>query len=541
VGTPDPASPFFRTSSPPPSPMSPDHFEPVLSTEAMRQADRRTIEAFDLPGRVLMETAGRGVCDVLERVLGPASGRRVLVLCGTGNNGGDGLVIARVLHARGAEVHAVALADEGDLTEDAAANLRALHEVAAHAEGLRLEVSDRPDALNPYWPEVVVDALLGIGVTGPLREPVGAFARWVNACPAPAVAVDVPSGLDSETGRAAEGTVRAALTVTMAARKPGHLFGEGPEHCGRVEAVDIGVPPHLLAEASRQEGSGLRSTDAAVRDLLPRRAGDAHKYTAGRVLAVAGSRAFPGAAVLTATAAARAGAGAVVLAVPEAARPLVLPHLTEVMTAPMPDTPEGTFGRAALDPILERARDADALVLGPGLGRVDETQALLRRLLPRLERPAVLDADGLTALAGHTDLLRQAAAPLVLTPHLGELRRLAGTDDLDEDRRIRLAVTWAQRWNVVLVVKGMPSVVGTPEGRAYVSAPASPALATAGTGDVLAGMIAGLLAQGVPPAAAALCALHVGGRAAERYARRRGVASLLASDLLREVPYVLYG
>jgi len=517
------------------SPAELDLFEPVLSTEAMRAADRATMEEFGLAGRVLMETAGRGVCDAVEQRLGPMEGRRVLVLCGTGNNGGDGLVIARVLHARRAEVRAVILAGADRLTEDAAANLTALRTVAEGASGLTVDVLDDPAGLNPYWPEVVVDALLGIGVSGPLREPLAAFCRWTHATPAPVVAVDVPSGLDSETGHAAEGTVRAALTVTMAARKPGHLFASGPEHCGEVEVVDIGVPPHLMAEALAAEGSARRSTDAAVRALLPLRSADAHKYTAGRVLAVCGALAFPGAAVLAATAAARAGAGAVTLAIPESARPLAQAHLVEVMSAPMPETPDGTLALAALDPILERAESADAVVLGPGLGRHAETQTLVRRLLPRLRCPVVLDADGLTALAGHADLLRSLQAPLVLTPHLGEFRRLAG-QDLDEDRRIPLAVEWARRWGVTLVVKGMPSVVGTPEGTVYVSAPAPPALATAGTGDVLAGMTAGLLAQGLAPEAAAVCALHVGGRAAERYGQRAAASSLLASDLLTEAP-----
>ncbi len=519
----------------------PDPFEPVLGTEPMREADRRTMEDYGVPGRVLMETAGRGAADAVADLLGGAEGRRVLVLCGTGNNGGDGLVVARVLHARGADVLAAVLADEDDLTEDAAANLRLLRRIAeADDRRLDVEVREATGDLNPWWPEVVVDALLGIGVAGALREPVGAFARWINACPAPVVALDVPTGLDSQTGEAAEDAVRAELTVTMAAKKAGLLFNDGPAHAGRVEVVPIGIPPAVMAEAADAEGSAWLSTDAAVRALLPERAADAHKYTAGKVVTVCGSERFPGAAVLSAEAAARAGAGAVVCCTPEAARPLVEGRLAEPMTAAMPSTDGGGLAEAALEGILEQADGADAVLVGCGIGREDATQRLVRRLLPRLDAPLVLDADGLNAVAGHTDLLRKhAAGRWVLTPHLGELRRLTGKDDLDATDRIGLARAWAARWNCVLVVKGMPSVVGAPGGRVFVGGAGNAALATAGTGDVLAGVTAGLLAQGLDPADAAICALHLGGRAAERWTGRRSLRSMLAGDLLGELPHVL--
>ena len=384
-----------------------------------------------------------------------------------------------------------------------------------------------------------MDALLGIGVTGPLRDPVDALARWINGQSAPIVSLDVPTGLDSDDGTAQPDAVRAGLTVTMAALKAGLLFNDGPAHAGRVEVVDIGIPPHLLADALTMPGCALRSTDAAVRRLLPIRAADAHKYTAGKVVAVAGSRAFPGAAAMASEAAARAGAGAVVCCTPASARPLVAAQRPEVMTAPLPETAEGTLAHDALQDLLDRAADADAVLVGCGLGKHRETQALVRALLPRLEAPLVLDADGLNALAGHAGLLREhAARRWILTPHLGELRRLAG-DDLDATNRIRLAAEWAARWDSVLVVKGMPSVVGVPGGPVLIGGAGGPALATAGTGDVLAGMTAGLLAQGLAPAEAAICALHLGGLAADRYAATRDPRSMLATDLLRELPYLL--
>ncbi len=515
-------------------------FQPVLSTEAMREADRRTMDAFGLPGFALMETAGRGAADAIEEAFGAMAGRRVLVLAGKGNNGGDGLVVARVLAARGAHVRVVTTASEDDATEDTARNLGLFRTLAEHDDRLSLDAFEDVRQVAAAHPaDLVVDALLGIGVAGPLRAPVDALARWVNGQDAPVVALDVPTGLDSDTGVAQADAVRAELTVTMAAHKTGLLLGDGPEHAGRVVVVDIGIPPHLLDEALAAPGSALRSTDAAVRALLPERPRHAHKYTAGRVLVVAGSRSFPGAAVMASLAAARVGAGAVVCCTAASARPLVAAHLTEVMSVALPETDDGGLAPGALEAILDRAEDADAVLVGCGLGKHPDTQRLVRDLLLRLAGPVVVDADGLNALAGHTDLITtHAGGRWVLTPHTGELARLVGTDDLDTTDRIALATAWAERWNSVLVVKGMPSVVGTPAGQVFVGGAGGPALATAGTGDVLAGMTAGLLAQGLAPPEAAVCALHLGGRAADRWAATRQARTLLATDLLAELPHL---
>lgn len=495
---------------------------------------------FGLPGFTLMETAGRGAADAIEEAFGTLAGRRVFVLAGKGNNGGDGLVVARVLAGRRAHVRVVTTATEDEATEDTARNLRLFRTLTEHDDHLALDLFEdirQVAAMHP--PDLVVDALLGIGVTGALRAPVDVLARWINGQEAPVVALDVPTGLDSDTGVAQDEAVRADLTVTMAAPKSGLLFNDGPMHAGRVEVVDLGIPPHLLGDALTMPGSALRTTDAAVRALLPERPRDAHKYTAGRVLVVAGSRAFPGAAVMASQAAARAGAGAVVCCTANSARPLIEAHLTEVMTVGLPETDDGSLAPDALDALVAQAARADAVLVGCGLGKHPATQRLVREVLPRLNRPVVVDADGLNALAGHTDLLsKQAEDQWVLTPHTGELQRLIGTNDLDTTDRIALAAEWAERWNSVLVVKGMPSVVGTPEGRVFIAGAGGPALATAGTGDVLAGMTVGLLAQGLAPADAAVCALHLGGRAADRYTETRQARSLLATDLLDELPHL---
>ena len=508
---------------------------PLLGADAMRAADAATTRDWDVPGRVLMETAGREAArEILARW---PDIRSATVLVGTGNNGGDGLVVARVLAERGVRVRALVLAGEG--TPDRQANLALLHR---HAEALgtdrdgrpriQIDTADgdrQPDAESA---DLVVDALLGIGARGALREPVATLCRWMSGASAPVAALDVPSGLDATTGAAADGTPRAALTVAFGALKTGLLVGDGPQLTGEVATVEIGIPDVLL----RQHATAWHAPAAWAGAHLPRRAPDAHKYSAGRVLAVVGSRPFSGAAVLATAAAYRAGAGAVVACVPQSAAPVVDARNPEVMVDPQPETDAGTLAAISREAVAARAAQADAVLVGCGLGRHDETDGLVRDLVRTVGAPLVLDADGLGAFAGRADALADRTGPLVLTPHLGELRRLLGDDDYDPADRVEAARELATRWQAVVVFKGMPSVVGVPDGRVIVGPPGEPALATAGTGDVLAGTVAGLLAQGLAPDDAAVCALWLGAGAARQWGERHGPAGLVASDLVERLP-----
>lgn len=488
----------------------------------MRAADRTTIEAWRVPSRVLMETAGRAAARAIW-ARWPRLGHAT-VLVGTGNNGGDGLVVARVLAARGVSV-CVALAP-GDGTPDRTATLDLLRR---HAEaGAAVEITDAP----PAGTDVVVDALLGNGARGELRGAVRELCAWAGAQPAPVVALDLPSGLDATTGRAAEGTPVATLTVAFAARTTGLVTGDGPRHAGEVVCVEIGIPSSEL----RAGATAWRASAAWAGAHLPRRAHDAHKHSAGRVLAVVGSRAYTGAAVLASAAAYRAGAGAVVACVPGSAAATVDAAHAEVMVSAQPETADGTLAPQALDALLDHAASADAVVLGCGLGRSDATDALVRELVSRVQAPLVLDADGLGAFSGQAERLRQRAGPLVLTPHLGELRRLLGDAAYSPQDRVEAARALAAQWDATVVFKGMPSVVGCPDGRVVVGPPGEPLLATAGSGDTLAGSVAGLLAQGLAPCEAAVCALHLGAAAARLWSAEHGDAGLIASDLVALLP-----
>ncbi len=535
-----PAMPTRSTSSASPRP---DALEPVLTAEAMREADRFTIEDYGVPGFTLMETAGRGAADAIEGVFGPMAGKTVTCLCGKGNNGGDGFVVARVLHARGARVRVVALNGPEAMTDDAAHNWRLLERLAEHDDDGRLTLA-RFENLGQGaafgQADLHVDALLGTGLTSALRAPILGLVEWLNEQAQPTVALDVPTGLHCDHGGVLGAAVQAALTVTMGALKAGLLLGQGPRLAGRVEVVEIGIPQVALDRAQGLPGCALRPTDAAIRAWLPQRAHDAHKYSAGMALVVAGSPGMTGAPVMASVAAARAGAGYVTCACPEDLQPLLASRLTEVTTLALPAAPgdglDADGALAALQPRLEKAR---ALLVGPGLGRHPATQAFVLRLLQQVEMPVVVDADGLNALAQAPDLVaRHARGRWILTPHAGEFARLAGSE-VDPTDRIRVAQDYARRWQCVLLLKGMPSVVAGPDGAAYVGATGNPALATAGTGDVLAGQCVGLLAQGLSPLRAAVCALHTGGAAADRYAARRPPSSMMATDLLDELPRVL--
>ena len=511
----------------------PDLLRPVLRASGMREADRLTMETWGLPGRALMETAGRACADAAEGLASgagaPRALREVVVLAGKGNNGGDGLVAARVLHARGWAVRVVALASGDDATEDTATNLAILERIASGSDRLTILSADADlgDASG-----VIIDALLGIGISGDLREPVAALAAWSNRQRprAKVLAVDVPTGLDADTGAAPEGAVQADRTVAMGALKAGLLVGDGPSLAGEVSVAEIGIPDALLRDHADAWAAGDGWLDA----VLPRRAADAHKYSAGRAVCVVGSRRYTGAAVLATLAAYRAGAGAVVCCTPESARPTVDAQNVEVMVDAQPETDAGGLAITAYDGVRQRLEGTDAALIGCGLGDEKETQRLVRALMRRVGSegpPAVLDADGLGAFAADTaPLAERAGGRVVLTPHLGELRRLLGDDGFTPEDRLAAVRDLAAEWNCVLLLKGMPSVLATPEGIAAVGPPGNPALATAGTGDVLAGMTVGLMAQGLAPADAALAALHLGTRAADAYPGRP--ASMIASDLL---------
>lgn len=518
--------------------------EPVLTAEAMREADRFTIEDFGISGRTLMEIAGRDAALSIEHRFG--SNARVAVYCGKGNNGGDGFVLARYLYQRGARLRVITLGGEAEMSGDAAANFRLLRKMEHHNDDGRLRIEPLGDLADLPPADVHVDALLGTGITSRLREPILGLVQRLNAQPGAKVAIDVPTGLHTDLGTVLGATFRADLTVTMGALKAGLCLNQGPGYAGDLQVVDIGIPPHRLAEpsVSGSRGCALRSTDRTIAALLPQRASDAHKYSVGFALTVAGSAGMTGAPVMASSAAARSGAGYVSCACDERIQQLLGIKMTEITTIALPANDDGIDPDGAMKALSPRLEKADAALIGCGLGKAESTAAFIRRFLSEVDVPLTIDADGINALAGHTDLLRRRAqGRWILTPHMGEFMRLAGDaledENIDAADRIAVAQRFAGEWNCVLVLKGMPSVVAAPDGRAWIPATGNTGLASAGTGDVLAGVCTGLLSQGLAPEHAAIAALHVTGAAADRYAAHRDARTLQATDLLKELPFVL--
>jgi NAD(P)H-hydrate epimerase len=492
----------------------------------MRAIDRAAIEGLGVPALDLMERAGRAVFDAV-RALAAEEGR-VVVACGGGNNGGDGWVAARLLREAGRDARVVALVPAARLSPDA----RSVRDAAVRA-GVPVE-EGRPAAVDEGARpgDVVVDALLGTGLA---RAPEGPFAEAIarieaaRAKGARVVAVDVPSGLSADSGRPLGPCVRADRTVTFAFQKRGLVLHPGPAYAGEVSVADIGIP----AEAARRVPVACELlVEAEARALLPARARDAHKGDAGRLLVVAGSAGKSGAAHLALLGALRGGAGLVTLAARAEVLPHALPGLPEAMSAALPGA--GPLGSAASDlpALLAAAEGADAVVVGPGIPRGEETAALLQAFLARAGCPAVLDADALNALAASPEALARLGVPLVLTPHPGEMARLCGTSiEAVQADRVGVASERARAWGATVVLKGARTVVADPVGPPVIIPTGNPGLATGGTGDVLAGLCGALLAGGLEAPAAARVAAWVHGRAGDLAARRAGERGLVASDL----------
>ncbi len=498
----------------------------VVTAEEMARLDRLTMEQYGLSGVLLMENAGRGAAELILRRF--AELNDVHIYCGPGNNGGDGFVIARYLLNRGVRCSVFLLAEEDRVRDDARFHLERLQ-----AFGLLPVIVRSAADLPKEKPSLIVDALLGTGSRGELRGVYAEAVDAVNAQGVPVAAVDLPTGVDADTGAVAGRAVKADLTLTMALLKRGLLFSPGRECCGLVEIVDICMPRALIQEnPSRVELAEAND----IRLLLPQRSPAAHKTQCGRVLVIAGSRGFTGAASLTSLSALRIGAGLSYLAAPADLNAIYESRLTEVITLPTPDS-DGFLSEAALPGILPLAENMDAVAVGPGLGRRPETVALVLRLLKSLDKPLVLDADGLNACVGRTDLIAAYRGPLVLTPHAGELARLTGlsSEQISRDP-VNIARRFAQEWRCTLVLKGGPTVTASADGRVIINSTGNAGMATAGTGDVLTGVVAGLLAQGLEAADAAVAGVFVHGAAGDRAAERRGQHGLIATDLLDEVP-----
>lgn len=497
--------------------------KPILTPEEASALDRAAQER-GIAAASLMERAGWSLARSAAALAGGRYGRRAAVVCGKGNNGGDGLVAARYLSSWGLGVSVVLLEDPAELREPAAANARRLAETTASVEMFTSDGLAR--ALSRA--DVVVDAVFGTGFRGVPEDEFAAAIAALAAADVPIIAADIPSGVNGLTGAVEGDAVRATATVCFGALKPGVVLYPGAGHAGLLEVADIGFPPDLVrSDLGLVEG-------ADVAGVLPTREPDTHKRATGVVLVVGGSRAMTGAVCLAAEAAYRAGAGLVSVAVPEGILPVVEARLTETTFLPLPETDEGTVAEGAVDALKERLASAHAVALGPGMTTHPETAALIRRIVHEAPEPIVLDADGLNAFAGRAAELADRQGELVITPHAGEFARLAQASAAEVERdRVANVRALAGSIDAVVLLKGSRTLVGTPDGRVRVNPTGSSYLATAGTGDVLTGAIAGLIARGVDAADAATAGAYLHGLAGTLAGVERGEGATAGDVLAR--------
>ena len=492
--------------------------EPLPTAEQMRATDRWAIEEREVPSLELMERAGEGLAHVVAR---QAPAGRIAVVIGKGNNGGDGLVAARVLRQAGRDVRVLAVWGVETLQGDAA-------EMLARLPG---EPPEPVEAGRLGGAGAIVDALLGTGTTGAPRQPAAAVIEAIGATGASVIAADVPSGVDATTGEVAGPAIRAVATATFHRAKPGLWIHPGKAHAGAVEVIDIGIPSGAPVEPE------IGLIGPGVLEEMPRRTPDSTKFSSGNVFVIGGSSGLTGAPTMAALAAMRAGAGYVTVGAPASLEVTFATRLLEAMLRGLPEE-DGALTAEAVEPAVEAIQRADAVVLGPGLGRSPGAQAFARAMYERIDAPLVVDADGLNALAGIE--LPHRSWPTVLTPHAGELGRLLGRESAEiAAHRLAHARAAAAHARAFVVLKGDDTLVAAPTGRVAISPGGAPALATAGTGDVLSGVLGAMLAKGLAPAHAACAAVHVHLRAGRLAAEPHGPDAVIASDVIARLPQAL--
>jgi len=506
----------------------------LVTAEEMREMDHQTIESFGVPGRVLMENAGRGAVKVLKECFPDIGSRCVGILAGKGNNGGDGFVIARYLSFAGAKVNVFLVGKQSDVKGDAGANLALLKSL----DVVVTEISDS-QAFKKKKPamrrqDMWVDALLGTGLSSDVRGYFRDVIEFVNRLAKPVLAVDIPSGLNSDNGQICGACIQARVTVTFAFAKIGHMTFPGAELSGDLHIVDIGIPPFIADRVAPQQV--LLNPDR-IKKSMGSRPPDAHKGSTGHLLALCGSSGKSGAAAMTALSAMRAGAGLVTLGVPESLNSVLEPQATEVMTFPLPETKEGFLDSSALESVATLLDGKRCVAIGPGIGTAPQTGDLVRGVLSHARVPLVIDADGINLLADSTDAFKGFRPPVILTPHPGEMARLLHTTPREvQQDRVGCARDFARTYGVHAVLKGAATVVAHPDGMVFINPTGNSGMASGGMGDVLTGLIAGFLTQGYGPEAATHTGVYLHGMAADHLFKHKGPFGYLATEVMNRIP-----
>ncbi|MDZ7833084.1 MAG: NAD(P)H-hydrate dehydratase [Desulfobacterales bacterium] len=509
----------------------------LLTADEMREMDRQTIESFGLPGRILMENAGQGATRVLMTRYPDIASYAVGVVAGRGNNGGDGFVIARCLYQHGVDVRVYLLSKSVKLQGDAAENFHLLTALGVPVAEIPDEESFARHRNEMAHRQIWVDAILGTGLNSDVRGFFKTVIEFINSTRRPVFSVDIPSGLHTDTGRPCGVCIAAVLTATFGFAKIGHIQLPGAEYTGELHVIDIGIPPYIARETNPRQHL---ITPADIRQKIEPRPTDMHKGGTGHLLIVAGAPGKTGAAAMSALSAMRAGAGLVTLGVPESLNPVIEPQVLEPMTIGLQETPAGALSDDAADTILDLLSDKRCLALGPGMGTDPATARLVHRLIQESPVPVVVDADGLNNLALEPEILINAHSPVILTPHPGEMARLTKQTPKDvQADRVGCARWFAESYKVHLVLKGARTVIAAPDGHIHINPAGNPGMASGGMGDVLTGLISGLVCQGYAPETAAQIGVFVHGAAADDLADTMGPFGYLASDVMNQLPMTI--
>lgn len=511
----------------------------LLHAAEMKEIDRRASSEFMIPSIVLMENAGLRTMDAIEAIFEGVAGRSFLILAGKGNNGGDGLVIARHLINAGAEVNTFLFCEPQELSADAFINYQILERMKANLHPLQKGADLDYFMLLLMNADLVIDAIYGIGFKGSLNAFESQVVKLLNWSRAQVLAVDIPSGLEADTGRVHGEAVKADYTVTFALPKLGLIMDQSRIYVGRLTVADISIPAELLTD--EQIKTDMVTEEMVKTHIRPRQR-ESHKGSYGHALVIGGSPGMSGAPIMTSWAALRTGSGLVTAAVPESMLQFVDAAVPEVMTRGLPETVDGAISIEAW-PFIENLLGTVAVcAIGPGMSQYKEANTLLRLILEKSGIPILIDADGLNALKGDAGILKNRQVPIVITPHPGEMSRLTNLP-VDEIQHNRLEITrqYAREWGITVVLKGNNTVIASPSGNAYINITGNPGMATAGSGDVLSGIITGLIAQGLKPVQAAVSGVYLHGQAGDQAALHAGQRGMTATDLINFLPGILLG
>ncbi|MGI6712124.1 MAG: NAD(P)H-hydrate dehydratase [Bacillota bacterium] len=509
----------------------------LVTAEEMRFLDQAAINEYGIPGIILMENAGLAVVNTIkDHFKGNVAQKRIIVFAGKGNNGGDGFVVARHLYNAGADVKIFLLCRPEELQGDAAINWKIIRKMNIRYQVVINERDINLVKIGLMYSELIVDAIFGTGFQGAVQGMAANVIQLVNEAGKPVVAVDLPSGVEANTGCVWGACIKATYTVTFALPKIGLVLDPGARFTGKLVVGDISMPPQLIAQ--KNISRFLIDAEWCQSRILKREV-DSHKGSYGHVVIVGGSPGMTGAVVLAASAAVRSGAGLVTAAVPQGVNSIIEVKVTEAMSYPLPETGDGTLGLAA-QKIIEGIVSQKTLVIGPGISRQAETLELVQSLAANIPCPCVIDADALYALTGCSELIKKSSYPVILTPHPGEMAQLLGISiEKVQDNRVEIAQKTARAWNAIIVLKGAKTLVATPEGNLYVNSTGNPGMATGGTGDVLAGMIGAFMAQGINPEEAAALGVFLHGLSGDSVASFKGQRGLAAGDLVDNLPKII--